>query len=69
MIDLTWWTVKRKLIVSEVVSYLVGGITILYYWSNASYLAVGVVFTVEYFVSILNTYLWFARTAQEEKPI
>jgi membrane protease YdiL (CAAX protease family) len=56
------WTVKQKLIVSEVASYTAGGLVIIYYWTNASYVAVGVVFTVEYFVSIVNTYLWFQRT-------
>jgi hypothetical protein len=56
------WSIKRKLVASEVVSFAVAGIAILYYWSNASYFAVGVVFTVQWFVSILNTYLWFQRT-------
>ena len=56
------WTVKEKLILSEFASYIAGGLVIIYYWSNASYAAVGVVFTVEYFISIINTYLWFQRT-------
>lgn len=60
------WTTKRKLIASEVASFAAGGIVILYYWTNASYEAVGIVFTVEYFVSIINTYLWFVRTDEDD---
>jgi hypothetical protein len=58
----THWTIKQKLIASEAASYLAGGLVIIYYWTNASYEAVGVVFTVEYFLSIVNTWLWFQRT-------
>lgn len=56
------WTVRHKLIASEAASYGIGGLAIVYFWTNASYFAVGVVFTIEYFVSIVNTYLWFRRT-------
>lgn len=62
ILDPRRWTIKQKLIASEITSYVVGGIVILYYWTNASYEAVGIVFTVEYFISIVNTYLWFQRT-------
>jgi len=57
------WTVKQKLIASEVASFAVAGIALLYYWSAASYFAVGVVLTVQYVVSMVNTVLWFQRTA------
>lgn len=59
---MTWWTVKRRLVVSEVGSFAVGGVALLYYWSNASWFAVGIVLTAEYLVSIVNTVLWFQRT-------
>ena len=54
--------VKTKLIVSEVVSFAIGGLAIIYYWQDASYFRVGVVLTAEYAVSIVNTVLWFQRT-------
>jgi hypothetical protein len=53
----------RNLVVSEAVSFAVGGAALLYYWSHAGWLAVGIVLTAEYLVSIVNTVLWFQRTA------
>ncbi len=55
------WTVKQKLIGSGVASYVAGGL-VIFYWTDAPYIAVGVVFAVGYFVSIVTTYLWFQRT-------
>jgi hypothetical protein len=54
--------VRGKLVVSEVSSFTVAGLAILYYWAHAGYVTVGIVFTVEFLISIYNTVLWFATT-------
>lgn len=55
-------SVKQKLVLSEIVSFAIGGLALVYYWQDASYFRVGVVLTAEYAVSIVNTWLWFQRT-------
>ena len=63
-----YWTIKRKLVTTEVVSFAVSGVTVLLYWYLQNYIAVGIVFTAEWFVSLANTLMWFARTAPGGSP-
>lgn len=56
----------NRLILSELVSFAVGGLAILYYWFHASYETIGIVLTLEYLTSISNVLLWFNRTKAKQ---
>lgn len=56
-------TVYRRLVITEVISFVIGGLALLAYWIDPGYLTVGLLFSLEYLIAIANTYLWFKRTS------
>jgi hypothetical protein len=64
------WTTKKKLVVVEVVYFIVDGAVLMFYWYGVFAavdqwlvnLAVGLLFTAQFVVSGISTYLWFVRT-------
>ena len=64
------WTTRKKLITVEVVYFIVDGAVLLLYWYgvlaginrwvvNAAF---GCLFTAQFIVAGISTYLWFGRT-------
>jgi hypothetical protein len=64
------WSTKRKLIWTEVVYFGVDAAILLAYWGNVAGwqtilslpVLVGLLFTLQFIVSGVSTYLWFVRT-------
>lgn len=54
--------VRKRLILTEIVWFIIGGAALIAYFYDPGFLTIGVLFVLEYVISIISTLLWLLRT-------